>query len=206
MEIQDAGASRRLPKRSPAGTPREIAMSENLHDDIEELLALIAAGNAEAKNQLFELVYQEIREIAHFLMKNERKNHTLPPTALAHEAWIRITRSKNFPAKNRRFFFGAVRLAMRRILWRALPQPLTDLNGFPKRFEDVSNLDVMALEEALEKLELLDCRKCAVVEYRFFVGLSMKEIAKQLDVCLATVEKDWKFSRAWLFDQLGGEE
>ncbi len=195
-------------------------MAGDTQGEVTTLLSEIAAGSREAKNQLFQLVYEELRGIARGMMARERSSHTLQPTALVHEVCMKLFMSKNLrqnlDGQNRRYFFGATTRAMRQILVDHAEKHNTQKRGGGKNrvaidivldnLEQTQRFDIIELHEALEQLEQLDSRKHEVVMLRFFGGRSMQEIADVLDVCLATVEKDWHFARAWLKRKLEAHE
>ncbi len=182
-------------------------MTGDTQGEVTRLLSDIAAGSREAMNQLFEVVYEELRGIARGMMAGERLNHTLQPTDVMHETCVKLFKSKNLPqnlnGKDRRYFFGAATRAMRQVLVdharKDASTPGRDqFDDFVDWLKSAHRLDILDIHEALEQLEQLDSRKHEVVMLRFFGGRSMQEIADVLDVCLATVEKDWYFARAWL--------
>ena len=170
------------------------------------LLGRIQAGDEEAKERLFRVVYEELREAARGLMRGERKDHTLEATALVHEAVIRLMQDGALEdAPNRKYFFGAAIGAMRQILVdharhkKSLKagghrerEPLDDIQD---RLEQDSGLDLESLDAALAKLEP---RQREVVEHRFFGGLSVEQTAEVLGVSIGTVERDWRLARAKL--------
>jgi len=198
----------------------ETGMTGETQGEVTKLLAAYAAGNQEAMNRLFELVYDELRGIANGLMRWEREDHTLQPTVLVHDVYMRLlgekNLAKNLAGKNRRYFFGVATKAMLQILVeharkRDTLKRVGDNNRVPidivlDNLQQTQRLDIVNLYEALQQLEKLDSRKNEVVMLRFFGGLSMKEIAKCLDVSLATVEKDWHFARAWLKRKLEADQ
>lgn len=179
--------------------------------EITELLGRVGAGDDSAEERLAELTYDELRKIAQQLMRWERHN-TLQPTALVNEAYLRLTRDQvpgNSP--DRAYFFAAAAQAMRRILVDSARrrrsrkagghferQPLDDLMA---SFEDRS-IDLIALDEALCELQDLSDRQYQVVQMRWFIGLTVKEIAQTLDVSVSTIESDWRMARAFLFNQI----
>ena len=177
------------------------------------LLGRIQAGDEEAKERLFRVVYEELREAARGLMRGERKGHTLEPTALVHEAVIRLMQDGALEdAPNRKYFFGTAIRAMRQILVdharhkKSLKQggdrarvPLDDIQ---ERLEQGSGTDLESLDQALGKLEP---RQREIVEHRFFGGLTAEQTAEQLGVSLGTVERDWRLARAKLRLELAGQ-
>jgi RNA polymerase sigma-70 factor (ECF subfamily) len=180
--------------------------------DLSCLLAAAAAGDTGAKEQLFALVYQELRGISGRLMRQERPDHTLQTTALVHEAFLRLSQSKSLGAvPNRRYFFGAATRAMRQILAehgeaRATAKRGGDWQRVP--LDDVldhleaQQIEATDLHDALEKLETLDERQAQVVTMKFMYGYTTADIASLLEISESTVENDWRFARAWLRGQL----
>lgn len=182
-------------------------------EDITELLLAWRQGDDAARDALAPLVYQELRRLARRHMGGEQPDHTLQPTALVNEAWLRLIDVRRVQWQDRAHFFAVASRMMRRVLVDAArarrsrkrgggAQDITldsrvDL-GIPQ------NVDVIALDDALAGLEQLDPRKCQVVELRFFGGLSGEETAEALGVSSATVARDWTFARTWLRRELRG--
>jgi RNA polymerase sigma-70 factor, ECF subfamily len=168
----------------------------------------------EAPAELMTLVYDELRRLARAYLRRERSGHTLQPTALVHEAYLRLIDQRCVDWRNRAQFVGLAAMMMRRILvnherdraavkrgGHADRVPLTLAgNGLAV---DQSPLDVIAIHEALDRLQALDARKGRIVELKFFGGLTTDEVAELMAVSPATVERDWTFARAWLRDALG---
>jgi RNA polymerase sigma factor (TIGR02999 family) len=158
-------------------------------------------------------VYAELRRIAALYLGRERPGHTLQPTALVHEAFLRLSSQRQEQWGNRAQLLGVAAQMMRRILVNhARDRAAAKRGGSAERvsltFADASapqiDVDTIALHEALEALERLDHRKGRVVELKYFGGLTTEEIADVLGVSGATVEREWKFARAWLFDAIQG--
>lgn len=164
---------------------------------------------------LGDAVYRELRLLAEHAMRRERIGHTLQPTALVNEAWLRLSTTGAEPWRSRTHFLGAAARAMRRILvehargrarrkrgagWKRTPLDEALAGGVGERF------DVIAIDQALQRLARRDRRKGDIVELRFFAGLSIEETAEQLGLSPATVKRDWEFARAWLHHELDGEE
>lgn len=175
--------------------------------DVTQLLEAARSGNSEAVNQLLPLVYDELRRIAFDYLSRERSDHTLQPTALVHEAYLRLVNQRTAGWNDRAQFFGVAAKAMRRILVdRARMHKAAKRGGGAAKLEldeavasfEERALDLVALDEALKKLAELDERKARVVELRFFGGLSAPEAAKVLDCPLRTIERDWTMAKAWL--------
>ena len=177
------------------------------------LLLASASGDGQAREQMLPLIYDELRRLAASYLRRERPDHTLQPTALVHEAYIRLIDQRQVDWSNRAQFIGLAAVMMRRILVNhardriaakrggsAERVPLTivaELIGAPE-------VDLLSLDEALDRLAALDGRKSQIVELKFFGGLTMDEIAATLGVSRATVERDWTFARAWLYRAIAG--
>jgi RNA polymerase sigma-70 factor, ECF subfamily len=183
------------------------------HDDVTQLLIQWGRGDKAAHEQLLPLVYDELRRLAGGYMRRERPGHTLQPTALVHEAYLRLIDQERVDWRNRAQFVGVAAMMMRRILVnhardRAAAKrggdaervPLTLAGEVLRRAE----VDALALHEALDRLAALDPRKSQVVELKFFGGLTTDEIAEALQLSAATVEREWSFARAWLYDAMMG--
>ena len=199
-------------KRSSAGTVTVKKRPES--SDLTEALAELSRGHAEARADVLQLVYQELKRLAQARMRGERADHTLQPTALVHEAFIQLIGDQDARWENRAHFFGAAAEAMRRILVDYARSRQALKRGGGKRrvsLEEVVDLatdhcgDVIVIDDALVKLSAIDAQKARVVELRFFGGLSVEETAAVLDISPRTVKRDWSFAKAWLFREIGGE-
>jgi RNA polymerase sigma factor (TIGR02999 family) len=177
--------------------------------DVTRLLGAAGGGDREALERLYESVYSELRAMAESGMRRERGAHTLQPTALVNEVYVRLASAKNW--ENRRHFFGAAAQAMRRILVDHARRKYAEKRGAGlERVTltdlDVSapeeNLDVLAVNDALDRLAEEDPRLAEVVNLRFFAGMSIEETAQAMDTSPATVKRDWAFARAWLVEQV----
>ena len=188
-------------------------MPTNTQGEITRLLGRIDAGDAAAKEELVAVAYDELRGQAGRLMRNERPEHTLQPTALVHEAAIKLLNESNLGgAESRGLFFWAMARAMRQVLVeharaRKAQRRGGDARRVPLDFtlaqvEAAAAVDLLALDEVLVQLAALDERKYNVVMLRFFGGMELAEIAEHLGVSLSTVNKDWQFARAWLRTRL----
>ena len=184
-----------------------------LPDDLTRLLLAWRDGEPGALDRLAPLVYDELRRQARRQLHGERAGHTLQPTALVHEAFLRLVEQRRAQWQNREQFFAVASRAMRRVLVdhararmaakRGDGQTLVALDE--ARAPSASpGVDVLALDRALDRLAGLDPRQARVVELRYFGGLTAPETAAALDVSLATVNRDWAMARAWLFRELGG--
>lgn len=175
--------------------------------DVTWLLDRLKTGDREARDALMSLIYGELRAIAARCLRAERAGHTLQPTALVHEAYLRLVDQRRADYRSRRHFLAVAALVMRRILVSyAHARAAAKRGGGAVRVPFAEErapaaergLDLVALDEALQRLGQRDARKAAVVEQRFFAGLEMNEIADNLGVSLATVKRDWEYARTWL--------
>jgi RNA polymerase sigma factor (TIGR02999 family) len=180
--------------------------------DVTRLLSEIRQGDPNAADRLLPLVYEELRSLAGRLMRSERTGHTLQPTALVHEAYLRLV-GADVGWQGRAHFIGVAARAMRQILVNyALARRAEKRGGgqTPSLLDEAvvayesRALDLIALDEALRRLAEMDPDQCRIVECRFFGGLSMIEIAELTGRPLRTVEHDWSMARAWLRQQLEG--
>ncbi len=180
----------------------------------EELAALAAgaaSGDALAVERLSSLLYDELRALAERYMRRERSNHTLQPTALVHEAYLRLI-GTGIAFQNRAHFLALAARTMRRVLLdHARRRAATKRGGGVERVTladvaaaDSRTLDLIAVDAALERLAQIEPRQAQVVELRFFGGLEIEEAAEVLGVSKATVKRDWRFARAWLAGELHG--
>jgi RNA polymerase sigma factor (TIGR02999 family) len=180
-------------------------------DEVSGLLQAWSEGDHEARDRLVPIVYDELRRRAAALLRRERSGHTLQPTALVHEAYLRLVRQDRAGWRNRAQFFAVASEMMRRILVdRARARKMAKRSGRWSRVtlvEDAARtspreVDVLDLDTALNELSTFDRRKSRVAELRFFGGLSLEEIAVVLDTSVATTMRDWQAARAWLFRRL----
>lgn len=187
-------------------------MSTTDSAEITGILKRISEGDRSEHEKLAPLVYQELRKIARRLMSRERPGHTFQPTDLVHEAFIKLTQQDRVDWKGRSHFFAIGAQHMRRILVDHARSKATVKRGqTPQRVELTEGLalyvdrpsDVLALDDALEKLAKLDPRQAQIVELRFFGGLTVQEVAEVLGVSKRTVEAEWTMIRAWLRHELG---
>jgi len=189
-------------------TPKELSAMADA--DLTELLKAVNSGGDEAYEALINRTYKELRRLAGSLMKSERSGHTLQPTALVNEAFLRLVGSSS-KWENRAHFMGAAARAMRRILVEHARQRSAKKRGSNAKrvtFADVQvqtedpKGDILALDEALSALKEMDQRLVKVVELRYFAGCSLEEAAKVLGVSVATVKRDWTYARAWLMEYM----
>jgi RNA polymerase sigma factor (TIGR02999 family) len=196
------------------GRPQRGVCSPDMGGDVTQILDALAHGDAQAADQLWPLVYDELRRLATSKLRGEAPGQTLQPTALVHEAYLRLVGSEPESGwAGRGHFFAAAAEAMRRILVeRARRRQARKRGGGLSRADlDLDGLaalqrseDLIALDEALTKLAARDPRKAKLVEMRFFAGLTLDETAAALDISPATADRDWAFARAWLYRELTG--
>lgn len=180
-------------------------------DQVTQLLSRLREGDATAGGEILPLVYDELRRLAGAYMRRERANHTLQPTALVHEAYLRLVKQDGATWNDRSHFMAVAAIVMRRILVSHARERAAGKRGdgvTPASLSHVGDVsgtppvDVLALDLALEKLRAFDPRKSRVVELKFFGGLTTDEVAEAVGASVATVERDWSFARAWLYDHL----
>jgi RNA polymerase sigma factor (TIGR02999 family) len=177
---------------------------------ITELLDRWRSGDKEAVNQLTELVYSELHRIAAREMRREQCEHTLQTTGVVHEAYLRICQSERIALRDRAHFYAVAAQQLRRVLIDHARRRCSDKRGGGVvkvslwESDGVVNVDerLLAVDEALFRLEVLDPRAARVVELRFFGGFSEAEAAEALQISIATLKRDWDFARTWLADQL----
>ncbi|HEX3320361.1 MAG TPA: sigma-70 family RNA polymerase sigma factor [Terriglobales bacterium] len=186
-------------------------MQRGPSEHITSLLVRWRGGEKAALDALMPLVYDELRRLAHIYLRRERGDHTLQSTALVHEAYARLV-GQNLPEwQNRAHFFAVAAQIMRQILvdyarsrradkrgGSACKLPLEDADGDAK----VANVDIVALDDALESLARIDPQQSQVVELRFFGGLSIEETSEVLKISPSTVKRDWNTARVWLYREL----
>jgi len=183
------------------------AMSDT--HDVTLLLTEWAKGDQKALDQLTPLVYKELRQLAAAYLRRERLGHTLQPTALVHEAYLRLVDQSSPDFENRSHFYGVAARLMRQILVDHARRKQAGKRGGLKvpleqavSFREDRLEDLVALDAGLTALEKIDPRKCKTVELRYFGGLSMEELAKTLDVSAETVRRDLRMAEAWLNSQI----
>ena len=181
--------------------------------EVTALLQDWSGGDRQALERLMPLVYGELRRLAASYLRSERRDHTLQPTALVHEAYLRLVDQRSTDWRNRAHFFGIAAQMMRRILVdHARRRHAAKRSGGTVPFEVETSDDVwlergaelLALDAALTKLEGLDPDQARVVELRFFGGLTIEETAEAARVSPATVKREWRTARAWLRREIGG--
>lgn len=180
--------------------------------NITQMLREWGDGRRETLDELLPLVYSELRRQAARLMRRERPNHSLQTTALVHEAYLKLVDQKDVKWRCREHFFAIAAQAMRRILIDYAKNRHREKRGggmkmlsFEEAFmakADESNVDLLALDEALTRLAKIDSLQERLVELRYFCGFSLEEAAKILNISRATATRDWSMARAWLFREL----
>lgn len=183
----------------------------NFTADVTRLLNDAAAGKSAATEELFQAVYDQLRRIARRRMASERLDHTLQATALVHEAYVRLVGGQQVLWNSRAHFFGAAAQAMRRILVEQARRRARPKHGGDRERVRLDNVevaveppsdDVLAVDEAVKQLEVVDPRKGRIVNLRYFAGLTTEETARVLGVSVGTIERDWRFIKSWLQSEL----
>jgi RNA polymerase sigma-70 factor, ECF subfamily len=178
---------------------------------VTELLVRLSGGSRESLDELLPLIYRELRRLAARALHRERSGHTLQPTALVHEAYLRLIDQREVTWQNRAHFFAVAAQAMRRILVDHARARERVKRGGPQQqvtlleehaVQETGSVDVLALDQALTRLDRIDPRQRQVVELRYFSGLSIEETAAVLDISPATVKREWTMARAWLHAEL----
>ena len=179
--------------------------------DVTQILQRVEHGDPRAADELLPLVYEELRKLAAHKMAHEAAGNTLQPTALVHEAWLRLVGAPDHEWNSRNHFFMAAAQAMRRILIEHARQKSRIKRGGDQQripleeLELASNADsetLLLVEEALERLANIDPVKARLIELRFFTGLSIEEAAEVLAVSTPTAKRYWAYARAWLFQEI----
>jgi RNA polymerase sigma factor (TIGR02999 family) len=201
------------------GAPRkdELCCAKPQADDMNDrsdatiMLAAIEAGDSKAAEQLLELVYDELRRLAASKLAQEAPGQTLQPTALVHEAWLRLVGDKSPSFTDRKHFFCAAAEAMRHILIDRARRKKTERHGGSYRRVDFEEFDVatpssdeqlLVVNEALDKLSLEHSIQAELVKLRYFAGMTNEEISEVLGISVSTVKNYWAFSRAWLLNEI----
>jgi len=182
---------------------------------ITHILGRLEQGDAKAADELLPLVYEELRRLAAGRMANEIAGQTLQPTALVHEAWLRLGGDEAPSFQNRAHFFGAAAEAMRRILIERARRRIAAKRGGGAVMVDVDGIEIpspvadddqlLAVNEALEKFATFDPRKAELVKLRYFVGMSFEEASAALGIAVPTAKQWWAYARAWLTVELRTE-
>ena len=180
--------------------------------DVTQILNALEKGDPKAADELLPLVYGELRKLAAQKMAGESAYQTLQPTALVHEAWLRLVESDQQTWQNRGHFFGAAAEAMRRILIENARRKRAVRHGGNQQRVDVEELEIaantkdeelLAVNDALERFTALDKQKAELVKLRYFVGMTNEEAAEILGISVPTAKRWWTYAKAWLFSQMG---
>lgn len=189
--------------------PRIVATKKQ--EEITTALLEMSEGKQGAAKKLLPIVYDELRRLAASYLKLERPDHTLQPTALVHEAYIRLIDQTNVDWKNRTHFFSVAAGMMRRVLVDHARKHKAEKRGGHETkialddavsFPQSENIDVIAVDDALFDLAKLDPQQSRIVELRFFGGLTLDEVAEVMNISRSTVKREWNMARAWLYDEL----
>jgi RNA polymerase sigma-70 factor (ECF subfamily) len=184
---------------------------DDFSGDVTECLSRIRAGDSSAKARLLELVTAQLRRIAERIMRSERSDHTLQPTALVNELYLQLLTRDRLDVRDRGHFFVLAVQGMRRILVDHARSRRSKKRGGERHRVDIEMVPlvtneniqmIVELDEALTRLEKLDARQCRVVELRFFAGLDETEVAQLLGISDRTVKRDWAMAKAWLYGEL----
>ncbi|MBI3868643.1 MAG: sigma-70 family RNA polymerase sigma factor [Verrucomicrobia bacterium] len=182
--------------------------------DVTRILTAIEQGNPQAADELLPLVYQELRRIAARKMAGERPGHTLQPTALVHEAWLKLVDSPAQSWQNRAHFFGAATEAMRRILIDRARRKGRQRRGSGAEHLDADEIEIaspapndelLALNDALDRFAAVEPRQAELVKLRYFAGLKIEEAAEVLGISEGTAKRWWSYARAWLLLEIRSE-
>lgn len=182
--------------------------------DLTLVLKAACAGDTESADRLLPLLYAELRKLAEDRLRHTPPGNTLQPTALVHEAYLRLIRSGDPGWNGRNHFFGAAAQAMRDILVDQARRKAALKHGGGRDRLDLSaadpeashtSVDILALDEALRRLEAQDARKGRIVNLRYFGGLTVEETAAALELSISTIEHEWRFIKRWLYAELSDE-
>jgi RNA polymerase sigma factor (TIGR02999 family) len=183
--------------------------------NVTQMLRAVANGDRGQLDALMRVIYEDLRRIAASHMRQERSDHTLQPTALAHEAYVRLLDQRSTDWKDRAHFFALASMVIRRILVDHARERAAEKRGGGRKrtpfdrielANDPRSLDLVALDEALEELASIDERQARIVELRFFGGLTIEEVAEILSIGKRSVDREWQCARAWLFARLSDPE
>lgn len=186
-------------------------MEKPAREDVTVLLGQLTGGNEGAASKLIPLVYNELRRLAGGYMRRERSDHTLQPTALVHEAYLKLVEQRSVDWQGRAHFFGIAAQMMRRILIDHARGHLRDKRGGGEKpmplddalvFAPEQSTELVKLDQSLERLAELDPRQSKIVELRFFGGLTVEQTAEVLGISPKTVKRDWSVAKAWLHGDL----
>jgi RNA polymerase sigma factor (TIGR02999 family) len=197
-----------------SGSPNPGSSPELPQGEVTSLLARVKGGDREALNRLLPLVYRELRLIANNCMRGERPGHTLQPTAVVHEAYLRLAGLDHLDWQNRAQFMGVAAQLMRRILINHARDRIAAKRGAGNvargvELDDVAAVEkpeeVLAVDAAVEKLAELNPEQGRILEMRYFGGMSVEETAEALDISPRTVKRHWALAKAWLRTELSAE-
>ena len=186
------------------------APSKSVPGDVTRILEAAQQGDPHAAEQLLPLVYEELRKLALSKMAHERPDQTLQPTALVHEAWLRLVGNEKQQWNGRAHFFGAAAEAMRRILIENARRKAAARHGGGAARLDINQIEIattapddelLAVNDALEKFAAYDLQMAELVKLRYFVGLTTEDAAEVLGISVRTAERWWSYSRAWLYQE-----
>jgi len=202
-------------EQKPSSNPNDDRRPpDSAPERLTRTLQLAEAGDPAAAEQLLPLVYEELRRLARSRLAKAPPGTTIQPTALVHDAYLRVVGDRDPGWNSRGHFFGAAARAMRNILVERARRKSSLKRGGDRERVDVElgdlpleepSEDILALDEALKQLEEADPRKARIVMLHYFAGLTLRETAEAIGVSLPTVEREWRFTRALLFTQLGGD-
>jgi RNA polymerase sigma factor (TIGR02999 family) len=192
----------------------ETSFSENEQSkEVTQLLVKLNSGDEKVGDELVKAVYEELHKYAKFYMSRERPDHTLQPTALVHEAYLRLVKQYQIEWESRTQFYAVAAQMMRRILVDYARNRYANKRGGKvlkvsldeaENISGNSDVDLVLLDEALTELAKLDPRQSQIVELRFFSGLSVEETAQTLNISVATVTREWRIAKMWLYSKVNG--
>ena len=186
-------------------------MRQNISNNVTQLLNQVSNGDEFALNSILPLVYNELRKISSKYLRDEYRHNTLQTTELVHEAYLKLIGSNSLSWESRAHFYGIAAKSMRQILVDHARKRKSQKRGKGETLLPLENANfvvgeseeqILNLNDALNKLETLEERSAKIVELRFFSGLSIEETAKLLNISTATVKRDWKFAKAWLYREI----
>jgi RNA polymerase sigma factor (TIGR02999 family) len=183
--------------------------------DVTRILGAIQRGDPKASDELLPLVYEELRKLAAHKMANQAPGHTLQPTALVHEAWLRLLGNQGAQFAGRAHFFAAAAEAMRHILIDSARRKKALRHGGGQMRVDIQNLEVaaladddelLAIHDVLDKLAAEEPEKAELTKLRYFVGMTFEEAAEVMGISVATAKRHWAYARAWLYQKIQGNK
>ena len=187
-------------------------MSEHSPNEITRMLIELTDGNQEVVNQILPHIYDELRRLAGTYLRKERSNHTLQPTALVHEGYMKLIDQRQVKWQNRAHFFGIAAQVMRRILMDHARKHLANKRGGDAEILPIEeeilvvshdkSAELVALDDALQQLAEVDPQKARIVELRYFGVLSIEETAEVVGISVPTVNRHWRMAKAWLYSEL----